>query len=141
MTTTVELKKIYNKGKKRKILAIFSVFIALIITAIISISLGAASPSLIQAIPVIFSKLFPFLHINPGSKLAQIIIWNIRLPRLILAIIAGAGLAACRMHNAGSFAEPSCLILRFGDFFSRGLWRCVSHSFWSEHFTLWRIPS
>lgn len=106
MTTTVELKEIYNKGKKRKILAIFSVFIALIITSIISISLGAASPSIIQAVPVILSHLFPFLHINPGTKLAQIIIWNIRLPRLILAIIAGAGLAAAGSTMQGVLRNP-----------------------------------
>ena len=106
MTTNDEIKKLYGKGKKRKILAIFSVFLALIITAMVSISIGAASPSLLQAIPVILSKLFPFLHINPGSRLAQLIIWNIRLPRLVLAIIAGAGLAGAGCTMQGVLRNP-----------------------------------
>ena len=105
MTTTAELKKLYSKGKKRKILAIFSVFIALIITAIVSISLGAASPGLLQAVHVILSKL-PFLHIDPGSNLDQVIIWNIRLPRIILAIVAGAGLAAAGVTMQGVLRNP-----------------------------------
>jgi len=106
MISSADIKKLYNKGKKRKILAIFSVFIALIITALFSISLGAASPSFFQAAQVIFSKLFPFLQINPGSGLDQTIILSIRLPRLVLGIIAGAGLAAAGVTMQGVLRNP-----------------------------------
>jgi iron complex transport system permease protein len=106
MTTTAELKKLYSKGKKRKLLAIFSVFLALIITALFSISLGAASSGLLEAINVISSKLLPFLHINSGSSLDQMIIWNIRLPRIVMGIIAGAGLAAAGVTMQGVLRNP-----------------------------------
>jgi iron complex transport system permease protein len=106
MTTTAELKKLYSKGKKRKILVIVSIFFALIATAMVSISLGAASPGLPEAMQVIFSKTLPFLNLYPGSTLAQTIIWTIRLPRVVLAIIAGAGLAAAGVTMQGILRNP-----------------------------------
>jgi iron complex transport system permease protein len=54
----------------------------------------------------IFSKLFPFLNINPGSQITQTIILNLRLPRIILAIIAGAGLAAAGATMQGTLRNP-----------------------------------
>ncbi len=105
-TKTLEVKKLYKKGKKRKVLAIFSIFLALIIVALVSMSLGAASPSLDEALHVIFAKAFPFLNIYPGSTLDQTIIWTIRLPRIVLAVIAGAGLAAAGATMQGILRNP-----------------------------------
>jgi iron complex transport system permease protein len=106
MTTTADLKKIYNKGRKRKLLAIFSVFTALIITTVISISLGAGSPRLTEAIQVILSRTFPFLNLDAGTPLAQTIIWDIRFPRIVLALVAGAGLAAAGVTMQGVLRNP-----------------------------------
>jgi iron complex transport system permease protein len=106
MTTTAELKQLYNKGKKRKTLIIFSLFVALLVSIIISISLGAASPGFAQAFQVILSKAFPFLNLDPGSLNTQIIVWNLRLPRIIMAIIAGAGLAAAGAAMQGTLRNP-----------------------------------
>jgi iron complex transport system permease protein len=106
MSAVAELKQRYTKGKKKKILVILSLFLALILTALISISLGAASPSIQEALQVIFSRSLPFLHLNPGTNLAQTIIWDIRLPRLLLAIIAGAGLAAAGSTMQGILRNP-----------------------------------
>ncbi len=105
-TTMLEVKKQYSKGKKRKILVIFSIFLALIAVACVSISLGAASPSIQAALRVIAAKTFPFLHLDPGSTLEQTIIWTIRLPRIVLAIIAGAGLAAAGATMQGILRNP-----------------------------------
>jgi iron complex transport system permease protein len=106
MTSVADLKQRYKTGKKRKLLIILSIFLALIVVALISISLGAASPSIDAAIQVIFSKSLPFLNLDPGTKLAQTIIWDIRLPRLLLAIIAGAGLAAAGATMQGILRNP-----------------------------------
>jgi len=106
MTTTTDLKKLYSKGKKRKLLVIFSVFIAVIITMVVSISYGAGSPRLPEAFQVIFSRSLPFLHLNPGSNLAQYIVWDIRFPRIVMALIAGAGLAAAGVTMQGILRNP-----------------------------------
>lgn len=68
MTTTIELKKMYGKGKKRKVLAILSVFIALIITALISISIGAASPSSFKQYPLYFQNFSHFYTSIPAQN-------------------------------------------------------------------------
>ena len=44
MSKAAELKRLYNKGKKRKILVLLSFFIAIIVSIVVSVSLGAASP-------------------------------------------------------------------------------------------------
>jgi len=106
MSTAAELKRLYNKGKKRKTLVLLSLFIALLVSIVVSISLGAASPGFTEALQAIFSKLFPFLNINPGSQITQTIILNLRLPRIILAIIAGAGLAAAGATMQGTLRNP-----------------------------------
>lgn len=106
MSTSAELKKIYKQGKKRKILALTSLFIILIATMILSISVGAGAPTLIDAINVIGSKIFPFLQLNPGSALTQSIILDTRLPRLLLAAIAGVGLAAAGASLQGVLRNP-----------------------------------
>jgi iron complex transport system permease protein len=106
MTTAAELKSLYNKGKKRKILALLSIFTALLLAAVASVSLGAGSPRFTEAMSVIFSRLFPFLNINSGTPLTQIIVLNLRLPRIILAMVAGAGLAAAGATMQGALRNP-----------------------------------
>ncbi|MCW4017807.1 MAG: iron ABC transporter permease, partial [Candidatus Bathyarchaeota archaeon] len=106
MSTAAELKRLYKKGKKRKVLAITSIFIALIIAIVVSVSLGAGSPRFNEAMQVIFSRLFPSLEIEGGSRLTQTIIMDLRLPRIILALVAGAGLAAAGATMQGVLRNP-----------------------------------
>jgi iron complex transport system permease protein len=106
MSTASELKQLYHKGKKRKILAILSIFLALILAVVISVSVGAGSPGFAEASRVILSKLFPFLNIDPGPSLTQTIILDFRLPRIVLALIAGAGLAASGATMQGVLRNP-----------------------------------
>jgi len=106
MSTASALQRLYVKGKNRKILAILSLFVALLITVVISVSLGAGSPRFNEATQVILSKLFPFLEIDPGSAITQTIILELRLPRIVLAIIAGAGLATSGATMQGVLRNP-----------------------------------
>ncbi|MCS7095745.1 MAG: iron ABC transporter permease [Nitrososphaerota archaeon] len=104
--TIEELKKIYRRSVKRKVLIILSLFSAIIITMLVSVSIGAGSPRFTEAMQVIFSKLLPSLNLDPGSATTQIIVWNLRLPRVIMAIAAGAGLAASGATMQGVLRNP-----------------------------------
>lgn len=106
MSTAAELKRVYNRGKKRKTLVLLSLFVALLVSMVFSISLGAASPGFVEALQVIFSKLFPFLNISPLPPITQTIVLDLRLPRIILAILAGAGLAAAGATMQGTLRNP-----------------------------------
>ena len=104
--STTNVKKLCDKVKASKVSVIVSAFIVLLIVTVISVSLGAGSPRFIEATQVILSKIFPFLGINPGSQMTQRIILYIRLPRIILAIIAGVGLAASGATMQGVLRNP-----------------------------------
>jgi len=106
MSTTSGVERLYTKGRARKILVILSAFIALLTTVVVSVSLGSASPGFMEATQVILSRIFPFAGIDPGSKIAQTIILDLRLPRIVLAIIAGAGLAASGAAMQGVLRNP-----------------------------------
>ncbi|MCW4044366.1 MAG: iron ABC transporter permease [Candidatus Bathyarchaeota archaeon] len=106
MSTAAELKKLYQKGKKRKILAILFIFLALLVAVVVSVSLGAGSPRFNEAMQAILARLFPFLQIDPGPTLTQTIVLDLRLPRIVMAIIAGAGLAASGATMQGVLRNP-----------------------------------
>jgi iron complex transport system permease protein len=101
-----EAKNLYAKAKGRKVLVILSVCIALLIAIVISVSLGAGSPGFFEAANVVLSRLFPFFGIDPGSQITQTIILDLRLSRIVLAIIAGAGLAASGAAMQGVLRNP-----------------------------------
>ena len=69
-------------------------FIALVFSLLSGISLGAVRISLKDTYSTIQSNLF---HVNAASlsKSTMAIVWNIRIPRVIMGLIAGVGLALC----------------------------------------------
>ena len=106
MSTTSGVERLYTKGRARKILVILSALIALLTIVVVSVSLGSASPGFMEATQVILSRIFPFAGIDPGSKITQTIIFDLRLPRIVMAIIAGAGLAASGAAMQGVLRNP-----------------------------------
>ncbi len=69
-------------------------FLLLLLSVIAAIMVGSVgiTPSLI--VEVLLYKL-GFIHESTASKAQQIIIWEIRVPRVFLAVIVGASLAIC----------------------------------------------
>ena len=102
----LEAKKAYKESKRKKVLVIISFLLILLIAVVVSVSLGAASPGFAEAARVIIARVFPFLGIDPGSKLAQVVILDLRLPRVLMAILAGAGLAASGATIQGVLRNP-----------------------------------
>ncbi|MGP1587173.1 MAG: FecCD family ABC transporter permease [Treponemataceae bacterium] len=85
---------------------LFNILLLIAVFVMIVVSINAGSVHL--EVPVILKALF-----NQGSEEARVIIWKIRLPRIIAAIVAGAGLsvAGCIMQNnlRNPLASPSTL--------------------------------
>jgi iron complex transport system permease protein len=104
--STTDAKNLYAKAKSHKVLVILAVCIALLIAIVVSVSLGAGSPGFFEASNVILSKLFPFLGFAPCSQITQTIILDLRLSRIVLAMIAGAGLAASGAAMQGVLRNP-----------------------------------
>ncbi len=97
-----EEKNIRNK------LAFPIVILLCLIVGYICTTIGVASVSVADANKILLKQLFHIKNISldgisPG---AVAIIWNIRLPRVILGFIAGAALSICGASFQGIFKNP-----------------------------------
>jgi len=88
-------KEVFSKVVARRILFLISCSIAIFILVGLSLSLGSAQISFLEAYTAIFAKLFP-AHFGV-SDLAATVVWHLRLPRTIMAVLAGAsfGMGGC----------------------------------------------
>nr|WP_319540603.1 iron ABC transporter permease [uncultured Methanospirillum sp.] len=66
--------------------------------------IGSADLSILEVYKTILAKLIP--GFESGGELANAIIWEIRLPRILMAIIAGAGLALTGAVMQGVLQNP-----------------------------------
>ncbi len=76
--------KDYNKFVGKRITFLIILGIALLISSIIAVSLGSVRIPALDVLKNLFGQ---------GKEPWNVIIWNIRLPRIITAIVAGMGLA------------------------------------------------
>ena len=90
-TLTVEEVKIqYDKFVGRKIFFIFFLLALIILISGISASQGSANLSILETYSAILHRLFPAYF--GSSDIADACIWNLRLPRIFMGIVAGFGL-------------------------------------------------
>ena len=94
------------KIKRKKLAIVLAVILCVIIIYICTV-IGAASISFEDANRILLHELF---HMNvdmEGISQGSIsIIWNVRLPRVILGFLAGASLAVCGAGFQGIFKNP-----------------------------------
>lgn len=85
------LKKQYVEFTGRKIFFIILLLILITLLAGFSATLGAAPITMGEVYATVFHRFFP--NYFETTDLAHIVVWDLRLPRILLAIIAGIGLA------------------------------------------------
>lgn len=94
----------YKKYIKKKILTILILLVIVFILMILCLSVGSSNMGFIETLKAFF---------NIGDEANSIIIWRIRIPRTLAAIIAGSGLAlaGCIMQSIlkNPMASPTTL--------------------------------
>jgi len=95
---------LYTRHIARKTMVIFSLLALLVVVAIAVTPLGAASLGLEDTVRAILSK-FPFLDVESDFR-TSVIIWELRLPRIIMAIICGVGFALSGTVMQGVLRNP-----------------------------------
>jgi iron complex transport system permease protein len=88
--TKEEVRSQYNKLIGKKVFFIFFLLLSIILVSGISASMGSANLSIWETYSSILNRLFP-AYFEPGW-LADVCIWNLRLPRIFMGIVAGFGL-------------------------------------------------
>ncbi len=81
-------------------------FAALIAAILLSFTLGRY-PVALKTLCAILADRLPFISIAPFWELAQeIAVWNVRMPRVIMAVLVGAALSAAGACYQGVFQNP-----------------------------------
>ena len=79
--------------KSKLNIAYIFIIIAMILSACFSVIMGHSNIGIMKLSKIILHNLFNMEFVDTWSQTEQSIIWQIRLPRTILAIVVGAGLA------------------------------------------------
>jgi len=101
---TSTITKQYKKSISRKITFILAMIPVIFILAGLSASLGSADLSIWDAYYAFLYRFFPD-HFE-YNRLAEICIWKLRLPRILMGIIAGAGLGIAGAVMQGVLKNP-----------------------------------
>ncbi|HON81500.1 MAG TPA: iron ABC transporter permease [Methanoregulaceae archaeon] len=93
-------------SEKKKILVLAALFIILSLSAGVAMVAGAYSISPHEVYVTILAHFTPFYDLSQISNLHNTIIWNIRLPRVLLAIFVGIALGVAGAVYQGVFRNP-----------------------------------
>lgn len=101
---TLKVEETYTRSSWKKTLIVFALFAAVVTFAVAAITIGAASSfGAMEAIETILSK---FLPIGEPSSFVQLIVLQLRLPRIIMAIITGVSLGVAGAVMQGVLRNP-----------------------------------
>jgi iron complex transport system permease protein len=96
----------YNLRWRNKFYAVLGIFILLILVILIALTIGSSDISFIDICKILLNKL-PFIHIDTSYPLSnELIIFSIRLPRILLAGLVGAALAVAGTVYQAVFRNP-----------------------------------
>lgn len=82
-------------SNKKFILIFFSLIFVLLISFVLALSYGNAQIPIVQILEIIMSNIMHPVNYTGDLGAFYDIIWLLRMPRIILAICVGAGLAVC----------------------------------------------
>lgn len=83
-----DIQQLYEKFVKRKVLFIFISTFTLVALVFFSLSIGSASLTIKDTTYALLSHFFP--NYFSADSLAKTVIWDLRLPRVLVAVVAGA---------------------------------------------------
>jgi len=119
----------------RKFAILCILFAVMVLAAAIAMVVGAYNISFVDIYAIIIANLHPLQDVSNFNKLHNTIIWDIRLPRILLAIIVGAALATSGAVFQGCFrnplVEPYILGVSSGAAFGAALGIVYPHIFFS----------
>ncbi|HWQ66687.1 MAG TPA: iron ABC transporter permease [Methanospirillum sp.] len=98
------IREAYINQKGKRILFLIGSLCCIILLIGYATILGSANLTIIEVYSAILGKIFPWVF--SGGELSNAIIWEIRLPRIVMAIIAGAGLALAGAVMQGVLQNP-----------------------------------
>ena len=100
---TTASEEIYTRLTRRKTLFILGLLVVLVALSIMATTMGAASLSAGESLRTILSQIIP---ITATSELAETIVLQLRLPRILMAVITGLSLGVAGAVMQGVLRNP-----------------------------------
>lgn len=104
-SSEVKIKEEYERFIGRKTFFISSLIVSILILIGVASTLGPIDISVLEVYATILDKFFPN-YFDDVPELATIVVWNIRLPRILMGIVAGAGLGIAGTVMQGILRNP-----------------------------------
>jgi iron complex transport system permease protein len=101
--SNIEKWKSTINGSNRKWLVNVILITLPILLFFISFMIGRYPLSPVEVIMAILAKFIPFIHVSPT---ASTVVWDIRLPRIMAALLVGAALSVAGASFQGTFKNP-----------------------------------
>jgi iron complex transport system permease protein len=107
---TMELEKNISDAEdfseKWKVMLLLSLGAVLLLTAALAMTIGAYKITIADVYQVLSTHLSPYQISDQLNPLQKTIVWNLRLPRILLAVAIGIGLATAGAVFQGCFRNP-----------------------------------
>ena len=92
-------------GRFRGLLALTAVSVAMVVSIVIAVSVGQVNIPFLDTLETLGRHLL-HLRNDAGGDQFDSVIWEIRLPRVLLSVLVGAGLALCGVVMQASLQNP-----------------------------------
>ena len=95
--------EIYSSLVRKKVIFIAGLLAVLVVVAIATTGIGAASLSIGESFQTIIAKVLPAIQADP---FAETIVWQLRMPRILMAVITGLSLGVAGAVMQGVLRNP-----------------------------------
>lgn len=103
LNTSKYLKEIKEDNSRSIVIGVF-IIVLLFFVILISFNVGRYAVSIDQVVKILFKDIFHFE--NTWEDVYETIVWNVRMPRIIAAILVGASLSVAGATYQGLFRNP-----------------------------------
>jgi len=98
-----DIKKQYSKFVKRKMLFLLLGIFLLLIISLVAVCAGSADLSFTDVLTALAARFLPGVE---APQFNDAVLWNLRLPRIIMGVVAGIGLAISGTQMQGITRNP-----------------------------------
>jgi iron complex transport system permease protein len=97
------LKVQYSKFTRKKVLLLIVILILLLLLIIVSACIGPADLSVGDVLYALVARFIPYVE---APQFNDAVVWDLRLPRIIMGVVGGAGLAVAGAQMQGITKNP-----------------------------------
>ncbi|MDH7576521.1 MAG: iron ABC transporter permease [Bacillota bacterium] len=101
-----QIRELYSRYAARKVALLGSLVLILVGIGLFATATGAAGISVADVCRVIVGRVAPGLHVVPASDIAETVVMELRLPRILLAALTGLSLAGAGVVMQGILRNP-----------------------------------